>query len=94
MEQVSKALLGADSGFLQSCSSVQEYHHSVKTVNFGDGRTSLDGKTVLVEKVESRPFVELTIRCEGFVPKAKNESLPIHFCHILEMPYSVQGTTE
>lgn len=83
-KQVAKSLLGADPGVLASCSQVQEYYHSVKVHPFADGRQSLDGKNVLIEKIEAKPFIELTIRSEGFVPKPRNESLPVHFIDVLE----------
>lgn len=78
-QQTVNALLGADPGVLATCSSVQEYYHSIKVHNFADQRKSLDGSNVLIEKVEAKSFLELTVRSEGFEVKPRNESLPIHF---------------
>ena len=74
---------------MATCSSVQEYYHSVKVHNYDDQRKSFDGSTVLVEKIEVKPFLELTVRSEGFEVKARNETLPIHFRHVVEQSSSV-----
>jgi hypothetical protein len=93
-QQVSQALLGADPG-AYACSSmlVQEYHHSVKLHPYADDRKSFDGTTVLIEKVEICPFIELTVRSEGFEVRPKNKDLPVHFKEILETTYTTQGST-
>lgn len=57
--------------------------------NYPDQRRSIDGSTVLVEKIERKDFLELTYRGEGFVAKASNENLPIHFLELLSMQSSI-----
>jgi hypothetical protein len=42
-----------------------------------------------VEKIEKKDFLELTYRGEGFVAKASNENLPIHFLELLSMQSSI-----
>ena len=59
---------------------------------YPDQRRSLDGSTVLVEKVERKDFLELTYRGEGFVAKARNENLPVHFQELLSVQSSIQGS--
>jgi hypothetical protein len=88
-KQVSSALLGADPGKLAHYSIVQEYYHAVKAHHFDDKRKSLDGSNILVEKLEQKPFVELTIRNESFVPKPRNEALPVHFQDLLATPSTI-----
>ena len=79
VDPASNLLFGADPGKYMSMSQVQEYYHSIEAVEFADKRVSLDGSNVLVERLEKKSFLELTFRGEGFVSKAVNESLPIHF---------------
>ena len=91
-KQVATALLGADQGQFATHSCIQEYYHSVDVHTYPDQRRSLDGSTVLVEKVERKDFLELTYRGEGFVAKARNETLPVHFQELLSVQSSIQGS--